>query len=106
MKQTLANEKLWREMEPLIPRAQPSAKGGRPRLDDWAAFNGVVFVLADRHRVGGAAQGAGLWQRYDVLAQAAAVADRGRLRAAAPCAAAPAAPVRPNRLDPGEHRLG
>ena len=38
-------EKLWRELEPLIPKVEPSAKGGRPRLDARAAFNGILFVL-------------------------------------------------------------
>lgn len=45
MKRALVSEKLWRELEPLIPRAEPSSKGGRPRLDDRAAFNGILFVL-------------------------------------------------------------
>ena len=45
MKRALVSDKLWRELEPLIPRVEPSAKGGRPRLDDRAAFNGILFVL-------------------------------------------------------------
>ena len=45
MKRALASEKLLQELQPLLPRIAPSAKGGRPRLDDWAAFNGILFVL-------------------------------------------------------------
>ncbi|WP_416046923.1 IS5 family transposase [Cupriavidus basilensis] len=31
--------------EPLLPKVEPSPKGGRPRLDDRAALNGILFVL-------------------------------------------------------------
>lgn len=37
---------LWHKIEPLLPpRAAPSPKGGRPRVSDQAALNGIVFVL-------------------------------------------------------------
>ena len=45
MKRALISQKLWEELELLVPAAQPSPKGGRPRLDDRAAFNGILFVL-------------------------------------------------------------
>ena len=45
MKRALVSEKLWQELEPLVPKVVPSAKGGRPRTDDWVAFNGILFVL-------------------------------------------------------------
>ena len=45
MKRTLISQKLWQELEPLVPAAKLSPKGGRPRLDDCAAFNGILFVL-------------------------------------------------------------
>lgn len=32
-------------MEPLFPKATVSPKGGRPRVDDHAALNGILFVL-------------------------------------------------------------
>jgi len=37
---------LWKKMKPLLPEPPPrSAKGGRPRVDDQRALNGIVFVL-------------------------------------------------------------
>jgi len=45
MKKALISQKLWQELEPLVPTCKPSPKGGRPRLHDRAAFNGILFVL-------------------------------------------------------------
>ena len=45
MKRAMVSDKLWRELEPLLPCSAPSAKGGRPRLDDRAVFNGILYVL-------------------------------------------------------------
>lgn len=36
---------LFKKIEPLLPVFTPSAKGGRPRLSDEQALNGIVFVL-------------------------------------------------------------
>jgi len=36
---------LWAQIEPLLPKHQPSPKGGRPRLSDEQALNGILFVL-------------------------------------------------------------
>ena len=36
---------LWRKIEPLLPQVVPSIKGGRPRVSDEMALNGIVFVL-------------------------------------------------------------
>ncbi|WP_258078169.1 transposase, partial [Xanthomonas axonopodis] len=36
---------LWKRIEPLIPQVKPSRKGGRPRLSDQQALNGIVYVL-------------------------------------------------------------
>ncbi len=36
---------LWELVEPMLPTHDPSAKGGRPRVDDRACFNAIVFVL-------------------------------------------------------------
>ena len=44
MKCPLVGHKLWQELQPLVPMVEPSPKGGRPRLDDRAAFNGILFV--------------------------------------------------------------
>jgi len=39
------NNELWKALEPLLPVVMPSPKGGRPRVDDRAALNGILFVL-------------------------------------------------------------
>ncbi len=36
---------LWKKLKPLVPQAPVSPKGGRPRLDDEKALNGILFVL-------------------------------------------------------------
>lgn len=36
---------LFKKIEPLLPAFVPSAKGGRPRVSDEMALNGVLFVL-------------------------------------------------------------
>ncbi|WP_420874558.1 IS5 family transposase [Paraburkholderia tropica] len=39
------DEALWETLEPLLPKRRHSPKGGRPRVDDSAALNGILFVL-------------------------------------------------------------
>lgn len=39
------DEVLWQHIKPLLPVVKPSVRGGRPRLDDRAVLNGIVFVL-------------------------------------------------------------
>ena len=46
---TLVSSKLWRAIEPLLPEHKPSPKGGRPRISNRAAFEGIVYVL--RHGI-------------------------------------------------------
>lgn len=36
---------LWKRIKPLLPEHKLSPKGGRPRLDNELALNGIVFVL-------------------------------------------------------------
>lgn len=36
---------LYKKIAPLLPVVKPSAKGGRPRLSDAQALNGILFVL-------------------------------------------------------------
>lgn len=36
---------LFNKIEPLLPAFVPSAKGGRPRVSDEMALNGILFVL-------------------------------------------------------------
>ncbi|WP_230078493.1 IS5 family transposase, partial [Xanthomonas oryzae] len=35
----------WKRIESLIPQVKPSPKGGRPRLSDQQALNGIIYVL-------------------------------------------------------------
>ena len=39
------NDRLWERVRPLRPPPAPKPKGGRPRADDRACFDGIVFVL-------------------------------------------------------------
>lgn len=39
------NDRLWDRVRHLIPTHTPSPRGGRPRADDRACFEAVVFVL-------------------------------------------------------------
>ena len=39
------NNELWKALQPLLPTVEPSPKGGRPRVEDRAALNGILFVL-------------------------------------------------------------
>ena len=41
----LVSYELWAIVEPLIPKHEPSPKGGRPRLDDRKLLAGILFVL-------------------------------------------------------------
>ena len=36
---------LYKRLERLLPAVKPSSKGGRPRLSDERALNGILFVL-------------------------------------------------------------
>lgn len=36
---------LWARLQPLLPVVTPSPRGGRPRVDDERALNGILFVL-------------------------------------------------------------
>jgi transposase len=38
-------DELWQTIEPLLPRAEPDPRGGRPRVDDRVVFGAIVFVL-------------------------------------------------------------
>jgi len=39
------NNELWQALQPLLPTVERSPKGGRARVDDRAALNGILFVL-------------------------------------------------------------
>jgi transposase len=42
---TLVPDKLWKEIEQLLPREKPKPLGGRPRVDNRACLTGIVYVL-------------------------------------------------------------
>jgi transposase len=42
---TLVPDRLWREIEPLLPPEPPKPQGGRPRVPDRACLTGIVYVL-------------------------------------------------------------
>src|SRR3990170_1441380 len=41
----LISDRLWKEVQPLIPQRKISPRGGRPAVDDRKALAGIVFVL-------------------------------------------------------------
>jgi transposase len=44
--QRLVDDRLWELIQPLLPpRPRPQGPGGRPRIDDRAALEGILFVL-------------------------------------------------------------
>jgi transposase len=46
MAKPLVSDELWTRIEPLLPeRSPPSAKGGRPPVENRAALTGILFVL-------------------------------------------------------------
>jgi transposase len=45
MAKELVTDELWEVIEPLLPEEPEKPNGGRPRIDDRAAFTGIVFVL-------------------------------------------------------------
>jgi len=42
---TLVPDRLWKEIQPLLPPEAPKPKGGRPRVSDRACLTGIVYVL-------------------------------------------------------------
>ena len=38
-------EKMWRRLEPLLPRYRRSRKGGRPRVNLRGVANGILYLL-------------------------------------------------------------
>ncbi len=45
MSKPLVTDDLWALVEPLLPRHEPSPKGGKPRVPDRACLTGILFVL-------------------------------------------------------------
>ena len=92
MAKELLPEAFWARIAPLLPPEPPKPKGGRPRVSDRAALTGILFVLKKGHPLGVPACRDGVWERDDVLAQAARLVPSGRLAQAAPGASRRAGP--------------
>lgn len=45
MSGALVSDKLWEIVEPLLPPEPPRPKGGRPRIPNRAALEGIIYVL-------------------------------------------------------------
>ncbi|MDQ3444429.1 MAG: transposase, partial [Chloroflexota bacterium] len=45
MSKPLLPDELWAIVEPLLPAAPLTPKGGRPRVPDRACLTGILFVL-------------------------------------------------------------
>ena len=45
MPKKLVSDELWSQVEPLLPKHEPTPKGGRLRIPDRAALTGIIFVL-------------------------------------------------------------
>lgn len=45
MTRKIISNQLWKSLLPLLLPRQPSPRGGRPSLDDYAVLNGILFVL-------------------------------------------------------------
>lgn len=41
----LLPNKLWKEIEPLLPKHDPSPQGGRPPVPDRECLTGIIFIL-------------------------------------------------------------
>ncbi len=44
-RETLLTDRQWEQVKRFIPQVAPSVKGGRPRADDRACFEGILWVL-------------------------------------------------------------
>lgn len=45
MSKVLVDDELWTLVEPVLPRWEPSSKGGQPRKPDRLCLTGILFVL-------------------------------------------------------------
>jgi hypothetical protein len=104
MARPLVSDKLWKRIEPLIPKVKRRYRyPGPKRLDDRKVLTGISFVLQTGKR-GSTCARDGLRLGDDVLAPAAGVAGGGPVAAAARTVAGEAERGRPNRLVAGGDR--
>lgn len=75
MAKLIVTDELWSLVEPLIPKHQPSPRGGQPPKSDRLCLTGILFVLKTGiawedfpHEMG--CCGMTLWNRLDAWRQA------------------------------------
>lgn len=44
-REVLLTDKQWERVKPFLPAVEPSPRGGRPRADDRACLEGILWVL-------------------------------------------------------------
>jgi transposase len=92
----IVSDQLWELIEPLLPKREPSRRGGRSRHPDRATLSGILFVLhtgiAWRHLPAELGYGSGV----HLLAAPGRVAAR---RCVGEAASAPARPAPRGRSD-------
>jgi transposase len=123
--QVQVSDELWSVIAPLLPPAPSHAKGGRPRVSDRRALNGILFVLrtgipwnylpSEGPWASGPTcwrrlhewQEAGVWTRlHQVLLDRLGVAGRiDWSRAALDSSGVPAKGVKKGRKQPGPARV-
>lgn len=69
-------DRLWKRVCPLLPPAKPMPKGGRPRADDRACLEGIVYVLRNGLR----------WRDVPAEYPSGPTCWRAGINAALPCA--------------------
>ena len=79
MHETLVSDGLWKIIEPLLPPDPPREKGGRPRIPNRTAFAGIVYVLKSGVPWRMLSKEVGGWQRHNVLASSARLAESWRV---------------------------
>ena len=96
---------LWARIAPLLPPEPPKPKGGRVPGVGPGGTDGDPVRAEDGHPLGVLACRDEVWERDDVLAQAARLVPSGRLTQVAPGASRGAGPGRSHRLGPGRAGL-
>jgi transposase len=77
----IVSDQLWELIEPLLPKREPSRRGGRSRHPDRATLSGILFVLhtgiARRHLPARLGYGSGVtcWRRLDEWQRAGGATD-------------------------------
>lgn len=74
MPKKLVSDELWSQVEPLLPKHEPTPKGGRPCIPDRASLDRNYLCSQDGDTVEKPAAGDRLRQENDLLAQTSGLA--------------------------------